>query len=1042
MTTFTPPPIEVTRTRTLEMITTTSKTKTKKKRNMVMVSEISKTKMANTKNASQKLKMNIINNNKLEHKQRLSRNKISPIRLYKIKLGNFYSIKLRPSFTLISIFTLMINKWIVQTAFGQCPINTMTSFERVGGVTVKDSLKTVLYTAPTNISILAQQQSGLDLTRQLANAATLNIPITAECNNRCRRNIRCRAFLVDYERHTCYSIEHPASNNQVSQTSLVRTPQPIYLIPTLERTAYFEKICLNLPLVECERAWVYERVMAHHIYGNDDKIIEEVPSRLKCQEHCLNEREFKCRSGEYDYVNMQCRLSKIDRHIKPTAFKPTTNSVDYFENQCIPVGNQCDAFDRYEDMDLGRAEIMRNANTSDQCQQMCTQTIKAFICRSFTWSPITGKCYLNSANSFMVGGLDKLISAPGLIYYQRNDCIDLKLECDPTQMILNLRTVEPFRGRMYVRDDPNSCETLGRSSLISSLNIPFQSNARCATKELPSRYSSVVVVQQHPLIQRKTDRYIKVVCDFQTANKTITSTYNVNNNPWTSTALINATSFAPKIRLRITDKFGLDITGAKLGDELNLRIEAETDSPYDMVARSVLAKSGTTEESIALIDKDGCPTDFRIFPPLRKLNRRTIIGKFDAFKFSSDVVVRFQVDVQFCLNQCPLTSCDQSILLNSNPSQLAEAYSANGLTTMSPQILPSAAIQDQASLIPAPVNNPTISGSSSSSSSSTQPPVPFQQRTSSDILNSLPHHLHHSNHLGANNVYYNHRNNYTTSNSPYHDQTVTGTYGPQSNSLSEPGIYYNSVSSPAPSSLSSSSSSSTLNNNIGRHSSMSLPSNMQPGDFANFTNSHSILDSLVTPAGDPQIFDPSHNLRNAPSAKFAPDSIPGSNKARDQRQQQQTNSISQSNDASTETANLSPESSNDLLDNSNNSNNLYPDQRSNSARRRRRSNEFIPQSPRHVPLQREIIVESSPGPPSSSNGRQSSVLNGRNISPSSVSSSSSSASQVSSSTTNSYDQHKPNKDFRRADGRNGPTYDVNGKFVFLFLSLFISFISY
>ena len=35
-------------------------------------------------------------------------------------------------------------------------------------------------------------------------------------------------------------------------------------------------------------------------------------------------------------------------------------------------------------------------------------------------------------------------------------------------------------------------------------------------------------------------------------------------------------------------------------------------------------------------------------------------GKFDAFKFADDVVVRFQVNVQFCLQECLPVQCDNS----------------------------------------------------------------------------------------------------------------------------------------------------------------------------------------------------------------------------------------------------------------------------------------------------------------------------------------------------------------------------------------------
>lgn len=666
--------------------------------------------MIQLKTRPEQMERNIIKKSNIDHDDNNEFRKIT--KLSRRRNGEQQdNMKLR--FYLVITLALVANYHTRQVEC-QCPMHTMTSFERIGGVTIKDTLP-ILYQAPNISSSNNQKQifgmgsagssgGGSELSRggfatsQMHLSSSATIPITAECNNRCRRSIKCRAFLVDYSRHACYAVEQQQGLD--NPVSLMKSPQPIHLVPTQDRTAYFEKVCLALPTFECERAWIYERVMGYQIYGHDDKIIEDVSSRLKCQEHCLSEREFRCRSGEYDYLSMQCRLSIVDRHLKPNLFRPTANNVDYFENQCVPVGNQCDAFDRFEDLDLGRAEIMRMANTSDQCQQFCTQTIKAFICRSFTWDPLLGRCYLNSANTMMVGGVDRLIPAPGLTYYQRNDCIDLKLECDTNAMTLNLRTNEPFRGRMYVRDDPNSCETVGRAALGTSLSIPFQSQGgRCAQRELPSRYSSVVVVQQHPLIQRKSDRYIKVVCDFQTSNKTITSTYNVVANPWTSTALINSTSFAPKIRLRITDKNGADITGAKLGDELYLRIEAETESVYDMVARSVYAKSGGSDESIELVDKDGCPTDPRIFPALKKFNRRTILGKFDAFKFSSDAIVRFQVDVQFCLNQCPIITCDSSNLplLNTNPDQIPSssagevgAYTPGlaSITTPSPPAAP------------------------------------------------------------------------------------------------------------------------------------------------------------------------------------------------------------------------------------------------------------------------------------------------------------------------------------------------------------------
>lgn len=128
------------------------------------------------------------------------------------------------------------------------------------------------------------------------------------------------------------------------------------------------------------------------------------------------------------------------------------------------------------------------------------------------------------------------------------------------------------------------------------------------------------------------------------------------------TSIVNATAPSPNIRLRITDKEGQDITGARLGDELYLRIELDDDEVFGIFARELVAKSGqAANESIMLIDSHGCPTDPNIFPVLERLpNSKGLVGKFDAFKFADDVVVRFQVNVQFCLQECLPVNCDNS----------------------------------------------------------------------------------------------------------------------------------------------------------------------------------------------------------------------------------------------------------------------------------------------------------------------------------------------------------------------------------------------
>ncbi len=53
-----------------------------------------------------------------------------------------------------------------------------------------------------------------------------------------------------------------------------------------------------------------------------------------------------CRSVEYNYVTLQCRLSDYDRRTPIEDFKPLelmdAQGIDYFENLCLTAENSCE----------------------------------------------------------------------------------------------------------------------------------------------------------------------------------------------------------------------------------------------------------------------------------------------------------------------------------------------------------------------------------------------------------------------------------------------------------------------------------------------------------------------------------------------------------------------------------------------------------------------------------------------------------------------------------------------------------------------------
>ena len=77
--------------------------------------------------------------------------------------------------------------------------------------------------------------------------------------------------------------------------------------------------------------------------GYDERVIANVPSRRDCEELCLRERGFKCRSASYNTVTLECALSPETRRTKPNSYRASTN-VEYLENQCIKPGKYMKLF--------------------------------------------------------------------------------------------------------------------------------------------------------------------------------------------------------------------------------------------------------------------------------------------------------------------------------------------------------------------------------------------------------------------------------------------------------------------------------------------------------------------------------------------------------------------------------------------------------------------------------------------------------------------------------------------------------------------------
>ncbi|GFW24305.1 uncharacterized protein TNCV_605541 [Trichonephila clavipes] len=510
---------------------------------------------------------------------------------------------------------------VLQLCQCQCSLGS-TSFEKVAGASLRSARLNALYKgSPGEASI------------------------TKECLSRCRALADCDSMLLSYTAQNCMK-STMTSEGRRSDVAISSPPSS---------TSYFEKICLSAP--RCNRLWTFERVIGYEISGFDDRTIPGVNSRLQCQDLCLREKGFTCRSGEYDYAFQQCRLSSEDRRSQPSSFRPAFGDVDYFENQCVTDGATGCNYEEKEDTDIERVDATVSAYSQSECQQQCDAT-QSFLCHAYSFRQSSSSCKLSSDDTFNLGS-NAIRRRIGTSYYQRENCLDLKLTCTDTTMQLILKTREPFDGRIYAQSKPYSCQSFGDKQTVTKFVMDVK--GECGVEvESDDHLTNTVVIQYHPLIQQKGDRVIKLYCSlFEETNRTISKTFQVSQGQEPAvTAVVNATAPTPNIRLRITDLNGTDISGTKIGEPLYFRIEIDEDSVFGIFARDMTAKNGKSDQMIELIDSEGCANDARIFPPFDKIpGTKSLQSKFQAFKFAEDSVVRFQVNVHFCLEECNPVVC-------------------------------------------------------------------------------------------------------------------------------------------------------------------------------------------------------------------------------------------------------------------------------------------------------------------------------------------------------------------------------------------------
>nr|CAD7455511.1 unnamed protein product [Timema tahoe] len=575
------------------------------------------------------------------------------------------------------------------TDAGQSSCNGTDTFVKVSGYTPSADRLVLLYSRP-------------------------DYPVTQECVSRCQASRDCLGFVVDYDKSACFRVN---SSYEAQNYSLPH-------IVTIRRYNYFQRTCLRMSAgrqsdhtgVDCSnteavpgnctgRWWALERVPGYELVSSGIALVSNVPDSERCAELCLNENRFPCRSAMFSSPG-RCVLSAEDRRTQPDSYRASPGDIEYLENQCIdsnPKGQTC-SFQEFPNSSLSYTDVEFTRTTQAQCQSHC-ESEQYFICRALTFVPGASinesLCQLHGDDTTSAGP-SALNTAPGTLYMERVPCLNLLVTCSSSDITVTLRTIEPFRGRMYVQGRSELCNSEGRGASSTQLVIPLEQTTRAGRKIntcgiMVARslgetnrslgdinrtlLSAVVIVQSNAIIQRRGDRAVKIGCLLDAAspqNVTLGSSLTfpgTSSLPGIGTVVVNSSSTAPTVQLHIYDRSKGGDTEAQetqLGQSLEFRIDIDPPDSKDyalylgfvrLKAGHLVATSQDGTESYLLLDEQGCPPDPQTFPAFSKASNtsRSLVANFRAFKFPRSSVVRFNVMVQFCPGTCQPVDCGSGV---------------------------------------------------------------------------------------------------------------------------------------------------------------------------------------------------------------------------------------------------------------------------------------------------------------------------------------------------------------------------------------------
>ncbi|KAG1653546.1 hypothetical protein GQR58_025497 [Nymphon striatum] len=458
-----------------------------------------------------------------------------------------------------------------------------------------------------------------DISLELISGTYLDVPAykevddksPMECTQICKNESRCQSLNIDYDAGVCKFL---SESIQLGVDERVKTSPNIN---------HFEKACV-FGGDKCDGQWAFERVKSKTLIGVHTKLI--VRANTKEEFHTIDS-------------------PPNDKYVRLEDAKLV---VDYFENNCYTEARGFCNLKKIQQRAQILADEISQTSSLENCKESCFKS-KGFICRSFTYDWTSRLCQHSHHTRHSVPN-NGLRPAPTTDYYDINTCFEVAVTCEPDRMVADVKTNKMFRGKIYAKSQPSTCQVDISHSTHFTLPVPLV-GARCGTiTEAEGKFSNVIVIQANDRVVTSVDKAVGVHCSYQVGNKTEEATLSFNVTDLNASDSARGAPELPKLSMRIVDV-----------------------GTYGIFLRNMVARSAVDDSELTLIDNIGCPVEVKMMKEVRRLDggKKALESYLEAFSFTGSNLLKIETEVETCINNYKFDVEEESNLICVDPTMAA-----------------------------------------------------------------------------------------------------------------------------------------------------------------------------------------------------------------------------------------------------------------------------------------------------------------------------------------------------------------------------------